>query len=225
MTAAQAVQQQERSLDSYLILPESPKRGQEYPDLLVSQNKSHFNKRWYKAHELLADENSLMLSPRQFFDFIDLLKSRRRVYDGNGTKIDSGRINAILDDILTVSFPYRAEWLDAYFIKREGKLYIQSGHIKLADERLVPMSSEPLEECLMEDYYIGLKSINRQGLPTKIAKDESICDRSIYYFHPREGMVARFWVYSGGAFLGCNRDARGSNVGLGVRPSKIFHDK
>ena len=89
MIALQQFQQQERSLDSYVILPESSRRGQEYPALLVSQDKDHFSKNWYQAHRSLAKEGSFMLNPRQFFDFVLALDSGKRIYNGNGKLVDS----------------------------------------------------------------------------------------------------------------------------------------
>ena len=218
MTALQLVQQQERSLDSYVILPESSRRGQEYPALLVSQDKDHFSKNWYQAHRSLAKEGSFMLNPRQFFDFVLALDSGKRIYNGNGKLVDSSIKTRILDEIMAKKEPWKGEWLDAYFVEKEGKLYIQSSHTKLADGRLVPMTSEPLEKCLMTNCYTDLRNINRQGLPIKESKKHEI-----YFWHPANGRVSWFGVNSVRAGLVCDRDARYSGAGLGVRPSKIFH--
>ncbi|MBI2673598.1 hypothetical protein HYX19_05015, partial [Candidatus Woesearchaeota archaeon] len=42
------------------------------------------------------------------------------------------------------------------------------------------------------------------------------------YLFPREGKVARFYAYSGRAFLDCGGYPRGSNYEFGVRVAKIF---
>src|SRR3989338_9533015 len=201
MTALQLVQQQERSLDSYIILPGSSSRGQEYPDLLVSQNKDYFGKNWYQTHEALVKEGSFMLTPRQFFDFVLALDSGKRIYSGNGKLVDSSIKTRILDDIMTKREPWHGEWFDAYFVEKEGKLYMQYSHTRLADGKLVPMTSEPLEKCLMTNCYTDLRNINRQGLPIKESKKHEI-----YFWHPANGRVSRFRVDSGRAFLSCNGD-------------------
>ena len=218
MTALQLVQQQERSLDSYVILPGSSRRGQEYPDLLASQNRDYFGKNWYETHEALAREGSFMLTPRQFFDFVLVLDSGKRIYNGNGRLVDSSVKTIILDKIMAKRDSWRVEWLDAYFVEKEGRLYMQSSHTRLADGRLVPMTSEPLEKCLMTNCYTDLRNINRQGLPIKESKKHEI-----YFWHPANGRVSWFGVNSVRAGLVCDRDARYSGAGLGVRPSKIFH--
>ena len=220
MTALQLVQQQERSLDSYVILPGSSRRGQEYPDLLASQNRDYFGKNWYETHEALAREGSFMLTPRQFFDFVLVLDSGKRIYNGNGRLVDSSVKTIILDKIMAKRDSWRVEWLDAYFVEKEGRLYMQSSHTKLADGRLVPLRVEPLEKCLMENDFIDLKSINRQGLPTRKSKNEDV-----FYWYPRNNAVSRFRVDSGRVELDCYWIAQSSCAGLGVRSAKIFHRK
>ena len=218
MTALQLVQQQERSLDSYVILPGSSRRGQEYPDLLVSQNKDYFGKNWYQTHEALVKEGSFMLTPRQFFDFVLALDSGKRIYNGNGRLVDSSVKTIILDKIMAKRDSWRVEWLDAYFVEKEGRLYMQSSHTRLADGRLVPMTSEPLEKCLMTNCYTDLRNINRQGLPIKESKKHEI-----YFWYPANGRVSGFGAFSGRAGLYCDWVVQFSSAGLGVRSAKIFH--
>ncbi len=217
MTALQLVQQQERSLDSYVILPGSSRRGREYPDLLVSQNRDYFSKNWYKAHESLTAEGSFMLTPRQFFDFVLALDSRKRIYRGDGKSADASLRNKLLNEIRAKRVPWRAEWLDAYFVAFKGRLYMQSEHRKLPDGRIIPMISEPFEKCLMEDAYVDLESANKQGLPTRKSRSNEV-----YYWYPRDRTVAWFGVDSDKVRLGCNEDPQLSYPVLGVRPAKIF---
>ena len=105
-----------------------------------------------------------MLSIRQYIDFLQLLKSGN-VYDGRGAKLANGRVNEILDEILTKRDPWRAEWLDAYFKDVNGALHINYEH-RNVNGQLKPQRNEPLENCVMEDAYVNLFSANRQGLPT-----------------------------------------------------------
>src|SRR3989344_3493209 len=102
--------------DTYLILPGNTHGGYSYPDLLVPVARTHLNENWEQCSERVAQEGSLMLTPRQYADFLSHLRSGK-VHDGTGARVDSGRINALLDDILTVRDPYRTEWLDAKFSK------------------------------------------------------------------------------------------------------------
>ena len=81
---------------NYILLPEN----EYHKDLLVSKERQYLGKNWYQAHEELAKENSLMLTIRQFVDFLNLLKSGK-AYDENKNKIPDKESQLILDNILT----------------------------------------------------------------------------------------------------------------------------
>ena len=79
--------------------------------------------------------------------------------------------------------------------------------------------SEKLEDCLMDDKTPGInlgdwvsgKSVANQGLPSK-----KISKGDLYYWHPRDGQVARFIAFSDRAFLLCDGDPSYRNSVLGV---------
>ena len=73
--------------NEYLILPGRKHESYEYPDLLVSAKRIHNGENWKQAHESLKQENSLMLTVRQYLDFLNMLKSGR-AYDGDGRQIN-----------------------------------------------------------------------------------------------------------------------------------------
>ena len=200
--------------DKYIILPEAQHGSYSYPEMLVSMNKRHFNKDWNEAHELLIKDNAYMLSIRQFVDFLSLLKSGK-AFDGNGKRLDKGKLEDVLNDIIEVREPYRAEWLDAKF--EDGNIVYhtlerKSGHYTLVETK------EPLADYIKKDKSPGinlddwLKKANNHGLPTpKTNKGK------MYYWAPTEGAVAGFWADSGGADLYCGRNPSFSNESLGVR--------
>ncbi len=204
-------------VDKYIILPEAQHGNYSYPEMLVAMDKRHFDKDWNKAHELLIKENAYMLTIRQFADFLSLLKSGK-AFDGNGNKLDKRKLEDVLNDIIEVREPYRAEWLDAKF--EDGNIIYhalkrKSGHYTLVETK------EPLANYIEEDKAPGinlndwLKKANNHGLPTpKTNKGK------MYYWSPVEGTVAWFGADSGGAFLGCVRYSSISRVSLGVRPAR-----
>ena len=55
--------------EKYLILPAAQHGSYSYPDLLVSTERTHLNKNWDNAHKALRDDNSYMLTIKQFADF------------------------------------------------------------------------------------------------------------------------------------------------------------
>ena len=195
---------------NYILLPEN----EYHKDLLVSKERQYLGKNWYQAHEELAKENSLMLTIRQFVDFLNLLKSGK-AYDENKNKIPDKESQLILDNILTQRDPFRGEWLDAKFRKIDNKMYIES----INSETTV----QPLGDCLILnkmpridlDYWLA--NANSRGLPPK-----NTPDGKLYYYFPKEGTVAGFGAYSGGVGLDCSGGPLVSGPGLGVRPVNIL---
>ncbi len=216
MALAQLAEQQEVSLDSYLILPGRVYGNYEYSDLLVAQDVSYKGKNWHESHEALHREDSFMLNPRQFIDFLNLLK-KRKVYDGRGNKANSSRVRAILGGIMGKRGPsWRAEWLDAYFAYVDRNMYMFYNH-RTIDGRLLATRVEPLEKYIREDCYVDLGSANRLGLPVKKSRSQET-----YFMSPRENSVARFGAGSDGVVLDCDGDSLDSDSALGSRRAKIF---
>lgn len=204
--------------ESHIILPGKIHGTYSYPDTLLTMDRVHLGKNWNQCHEALAAEDSFMPTIRQYMDFLLLLKSGNRVYDGKGNKVDKAKVNAILDDILTKRNPYRGTWLDADFKVVIGRLNINYNHRKVGRD-FKPQNSEPLENCLMNNDYIDLGSANKQGLPTRNSTNQEIC-----YWRPLEdnNSVARFEASSGRVRLICDGGPTVSNPGLGVRRAKIL---
>lgn len=204
---------------SYIILPNRKHGSYEYPDLLVPTDRTHKEKNWHQTQESLYLDSAYMITPRQFVDFINLLRSGN-AYNGLGVKLDTKRVKAILDDILEKKDPYRAEWLDARFAQSGKTLNVM--YHKIKSDGSIEDVTEPLQECLMEDKQPGisldywLRNATPQGLPPK-----NISDGSIYYWHPKDKAVAGFWADSDGVVLVADRGPADSDSSLGVRAAKI----
>lgn len=209
------------NLVDYVILEGQTHGSHTYPDLLAAKQKSLHGNDWYNTQKELHQQNSQMLTIRQYVDFINLLKSGK-VYDGKGNKINQTELDQLLDEILTVRDPWRAEWLDADFKVINEKLHINYNH-RTINGQLTPQISEPLENCLMKDKTPGiglddwLNKANHQGLPSK-----NISKGNLYYWYPRSdnNSVARFWAYSGWVYLNCGRVPSYSDSALGVRAAR-----
>ena len=209
--------------NEYLILPGRKHENYEYPDLLVARKRTHQGESWNQAHDSLKQENSLMLTTRQFVDFLNMLKSGR-AYDGNGKLTDKSKLDEILDEIITVRKPERAERLDAKFSSQgiiRKQFYIT--YYKIDNGRLVETTEELHQDTLMDDKSPGIDldylinvDATHQGLPPK-----NIAQGKLHYWHPRNGAVAWFWAYSGRAGLFCFRGPGNSFSSLGVRAAKI----
>lgn len=109
----------------------------------------------------------------------------------------------------------RAAPTDPFGKKAEEELYIEYNH-KTENGILVAKSIEPLEECLMEECDIDLRSCNKQGLPTKKYSGEGII-----YCPPKKDCVAKFGAVQYKAHLSCYIDPQSLGTHNGVRAARI----
>lgn len=155
-------------------------------DVYFAKQRTHLGKSWNEAHPLLAAEGARMPTIEEFRQTLRYFKNSQE-----------RELQALYEDITQVRTPWGANWLDAYFEKREDGLYILTGN---------KAKAEKLEACLMEDKTPGInpdqwisgKNATTQGLPkSDIAKGD------LYYWHPRENRVALFVADSDWANLDC----------------------
>ena len=222
----------------------------EYPDMLVAMHRLGFNQdvgkaaeqlgisvgntakeysgsgpdyigniKWKQALMLNLTLNGETLSPRQFIDFLKLLESGK-AFDGEGNKIRESRLSQILEEIVAVRKPWRAEWLDADFkifnaqgkIAKEGELYLLTKHIIQGSE-LIPQYRANIEgKYLNSNSQIDKNSFNEYGLAVRAGTD-------FYQWYPRtdNNSVAGFGAYSVRAVLNCDWGPDYSFASLGVR--------
>ena len=180
------------------------------------------NIQWEQALKLnLASiPGNFTLNPRQFFDFCLLFdkgieQKGKKVYNGCGKIVAIGELKGIRDEIYGKRDPWRGEFLDAYFQLIRGTLFYFSDH-RLVNGNLQPQRIEPLEAYLMEDCYVDIKSMNRQGFPTKKLKKEII-----YYWPPAADRVAGFDAGSSRVDLSCDGYPQCSLATLGVRVARV----
>ena len=210
--------QEEASIPSpeqYILLSGRAHGSYEYPDTLIAKKRSIQSKKWQEAQDALKAEGKFMPTIRQYADFLNLLKSGN-AYDGKGHAIAKSELDSILDDIIKVRDPWRAEWLDASFNEQGEQFYITYHKFNSAGK--LEQVTEPLQERLMQDKIPGinledwLKKANEQGLLSPKAKQGSL-----YYWCPKDGRVAGFVANSFRAGLDCGRNPRASGSALGVR--------
>ncbi len=204
---------------TYVILPGKTHGSYSYPDLLVATERTYLGNTWFQAHESLAREGGFMLTLRQYVDFLQMLTSGRKVYDGRGRELDSSKKTHIIKDIMEKVNPWRSEWLDADFKVVGGVLHINYAH-KVNGSNLIPQKSEPLQGGLMIDKKPGinleywLNHATPQGLPPTDNPGGEL-----WYRYPLNdnNSVAGFFAFSDGANLSCSRNPQSSVSGLGVR--------
>jgi len=240
-TSEQIILPAENNPEEFIFLQGKTHKDYSYPDTLVSMNRLGMspevekvgkelgynlsntakessgrdyigNINWKNGLTLNLKLGGLTLSPRQFEDFILLLKSGNAL-DGTGKKIPESKLTEILDEITEVREPWRAEWLDADFKYATNKLWIYSSHLLDTNGNLNPNYKKELETCLMtKGTKINLRTMNHQGMPIEAGDD-------FYYWCPDKdnSSVARFVADSDWVFLICGRNPQDVYPSLGVR--------
>ena len=196
-------------LQDYILLEGTNK----YQDTFISTTRSFQDNNWNKTHELLHAKNLYMPTIRHFVDFLKLLRTGR-AFNGNGDRISSSQLDAIYKEITEVRDPWRSEWLDAKF--EDNIVYyhhrIQQGSLQpVISERLDPYKRQDKTPGIDLEYWIN--NSTSQGLPL-----DNTPGGNLYYWHPRNGAVARFIASSVRAYLICDGDPWYSVSSLGVRP-------
>lgn len=175
------------------------------------------NINWNSALLINCALGNRTLSPRQFMDFLEDLRSgikgSKKLYDGSGAEVDPDVLKKVYEEIWGKRDPWRSEWLDAEFRDVNGTLTMEYAHrFNSQTRRLEADEKEPLEICLGEDCYVNMDTLNGQGLPTQKSRKQTL-----YFWSPAHGKVARFNADSGGAGLSCGWGPRVSYSALGVR--------
>lgn len=180
---------------NWIILPARTHEDYSYPDLLVSKDLFYKEKNWFEAHELLQKEDFFMLTIRQFFDFLILIKSEN-VCDGTGEKINPEELAQMLKEILgpNENKSLISEWLDAKFKKTDEGMFIEYNH-RLKKGKLIACDLVNLDKLPWLSNLGDIRYINKVGLPFGYfiyAKKDFIYNR--YNDNPM-GSVAQFQHY------------------------------
>ncbi len=167
---------------------------------------------WRHVWEALEEENMKMPTIYQFKEFLRYLKENPQgTMDASSKEIES-----ILDEILTVREPERAEWLDAVF-KKKGFIP-RKMHILTDKGRKI----EVLEDYLNQDRTPGINlnhwlyNATAQGLPRKDAKSGTL-----YYWPPDySNCPAVFYAGNEKILLNCQYTNETYEREIAVRPVK-----
>jgi len=187
------------SLNGYIYVPSI--------DLHFAKERSHLGENWYDTHRDLDKQNLRMPTITEFVEFLKYLRAdptaeNTRVYNEITEKRD----------------PWKAEWFDAKFYKKDGELWVAYNHIVNLKGDLEAKGNERLEGHLMKHKLLGvslehwLNNPTKQGLPPADAKQGDLG-----YWYPRGNRVARFYADSDGACLNCCGGPGNSDSTLGVR--------
>jgi len=176
-------------------------------NLDVAKERTLLGKNWFDTQKALHSNNQKMLTLPEFREFLKYTRENHQ---------------DIYNEITEVRDPWRAEWLDADF-KTKGKDLIVNYHVFDENGKIVRNSEVLDKNTLMKDKTPGidleywLNNSTEQGFPTKKTKSGDL-----YYWYPRkdDNSVARFFAYSGRAYLFCDRDPSGRGSDLGVRAVK-----
>jgi len=167
-------------------------------NLDVARQRTHQGKNWYDTHKALNQEGSRMLTIPEFVEFLKHTRDHER---------------DVYRDVTAVRNPWRAEWIDAYFEKRQDGLYV------LTENK---SNSEKLDEdTLMQDKTSGISLDSWLSNPTNQGLPKADVEKgNLYSWHPRDKGVAWFNASSDGAGLGCDWGPSVGGLYIGVRAAK-----
>lgn len=137
----------------------------------------------------------------------EALENKAVLYDASGSLIEGKELRRYVNRLnwdcwahLNAGFPEEKE-------KGTGFLGLDLAVMTGLDPEGYPIfSTSPLEDCLEENCYADLESLNSQGLPTKKAKESWYTPgKVIYFLRPYKDRVTAFSANSDGASLNCGR--------------------
>lgn len=187
-----------------------------YQHYAIAIGETDFNLDYHETHKAVLKRGLYVPKPKEFMDFhnhiIYCYKNEKPIFDAAGNKI-SDKVKKDLYKRLTSDC---WSWLNGKFKISDAKNSIEYITDLDSNNNLLTRT-EDLEDCLMEDCYVDFEILNSQGLPTrKYSKQNYVKEDNIYFWYPRNGQVARFYAYSGGAILVCDRDPSDRYSSLGV---------
>ena len=189
---------------------------------VISRNELHKGLNWENTHYALADNGLFMPPPSLFMPFYinvrDASQGKITLYTADNAPIPRDEAEDLWKYLSSGHRNGCWTWLDAKFQNTSQKGMIEFSHNVEGDKsnRKLVGCSEFLEDCIEEACFVDLE-FNSQGLPVKKSQAQKYSQgENIYYYHPRDGRVARFVADSVRALLDCIRNPAYSISSLGV---------
>ena len=194
------------------------------------------NLNWKDTHFKLYEKGLYMPTPAifmpHFLNVIDAYKNKTRLFDAAGNSLSDSEREDIFRHLTTNHIAaYQGgqtgawAWLDALFEEQGEAMKMNTNH-RVVNGELKPQKTQDLEDYIKKECYIELE-FNSQGFPTRESSSQNyVQGQNIYFWHPKNGSVARFnagsdWAYlycSGGpGDVGSSLGVFGCAFGLGVR--------
>ena len=206
----------EIDLSQYVILPETER----HPDLLVAIGRSLFYLNHFDTKIALKEQDSFMLG-FEFPEFLRILKSGERLFNGRGKLVGQDIKNKIFEDLTATIDSWRGERLDYLFTEKAEGFFVTSHNFYYSGE-LAEITELLDADTLMQTIIPGISLEGWKDNPTSQGLPRSnVPNGSLYYWPPEQNGVAWFYADADWAFLGCNGNPLSSDAFLGVRRAKI----
>ena len=169
---------------------------------------------WRDFHEKLNEYKKLIPNQVDRLNTLFLLLSDKKIYDGNGNKLDNAVKNKLRDTYLYNVW----ECLSTSFSQEEQGLLVNHGY-SFKKDNFTPEYCGKLEKVLLRKCLVDLtpESFNSQGLPIRESKEQDYkAGENIYYSYPVEGRVAGLGAGADRSSLYCDRVSSNSYVSLGA---------
>ena len=172
--------------------------------LNVSLERKFLNKNWRDAQTEARNQGVAIPTPYQFREFLKYMRDSNNAED-----------KKVFKEITEVRNPWRSNWLNARFEKKNGEMYMFSENV-LENGKYVPQEQK-LVDFLSENKTLGislygwLNSNAPHGLPM-----QNVPSGDLYYWAPSNGTVARFLAGSDRANFYCGGYHDFTDASLGV---------
>ena len=188
-------------------------------DFIIAIAETDKGLNYYNANKVVMQRGLFVPDVREFMSFhnhvIDAYKNKKTILGADGNPISDKTKKDLYRQLTEDCWT----WLNGKFIIKDSKRALEK-IIGLDSKGKLITNEEPLEDCLMSDSYVYFTKLNGQGFPnisSKYSKQDYQKGKNIYFYFPRDGAVAGFGAYSGGADLDCSGYPSSSYGSLGVR--------
>jgi hypothetical protein len=192
-------------------------------NLIITEYAPDWTKKhnYNDTHKLVLKEGIQVPTPGIFMPhFVNVVRAYNKeqgheVLTAEGNRLEGERLENLYNHLTSDYEGGAWSWLNGKFIKLSGKWHLET-ITGLDSNGELRTKREPLEQCLMEDSYVGVR-FNTQGLATqKSSNQEYEQGKNLYFWYPRENAVARFDANSDRTGLDCGRYPSNQYSSLGV---------
>ena len=197
-------------------------------DIAIAESHKGIN--WYEQNKQVLDRGLHVATPLEFMTMfqgvVDSYKNNTRLFDADKNSL---KRSVIIDLYKFLTSDYTGgSWcnLNALFRKDDNKckmlqaVRVDTSKGSESKDQLI-YSVKTIQTSVTSDCFVDFSDLTSKGLPKARHSTQSyLAGDNIYFYHPRNNAVARFYADPDFALLDCSRYPQGANAWLGVREAR-----